>query len=235
MTSKSAPMTDTAVTALLDAYDEQTNATPLGHEMPTRGASTYNWRRSIVGELRALAVTLAAAPKPQGDDLEPVADDLVERLRAHEGIGAAMAPTHGTGRYVCAIMDEAASALQSLKAERDAALEAEDEAKDCFWAIYPEWMEFTGGGISTEAARTKLAAENATLKREIAGLREALTPSGDTKAAYIGEFSFTVDFTNEDGEDTYMRVDVPWITVKEIMAAILDRATQGAAALEAKP
>lgn len=32
-----------------------------------------------------------------------------------------------------------------------------------------------------------------------------------------------------------MRVDVPWTTVKEIMAAILDRATQGAAALEAKP
>lgn len=166
MTSKSAPMTDTAVTALLDAYDEQTNATPLGHEMPTRGASTYNWRRSIVGELRALAVTLAAAPKPQGDDLEPVADDLVERLRAHEGIGAAMAPTHGTGRYVCAIMDEAASALQSLKAERDAETKRADSNFANIATIQRHLDEAT---IRAEAAE----AENATLKREIAGLREA--------------------------------------------------------------
>jgi hypothetical protein len=57
-----------------------------------------------------------------------------------------------------------------------------------------------------------------------AAFSEALTPSGDTKAAYIGEFSFTVDFTDEDGEDTYMRVDVPWTTIKEIMVAIRTRA-----------
>ena len=39
-------MTTDRVTALLDAYDAETTSLPLGHEMPTRGASTYNWRRS---------------------------------------------------------------------------------------------------------------------------------------------------------------------------------------------
>lgn len=42
-----------AVSNVLDAYDAETRSLPLGHEMPTRGASTYNWRRSIVDELRA--------------------------------------------------------------------------------------------------------------------------------------------------------------------------------------
>lgn len=46
---------------------------------------------------------------------EPVSD-LVKRLRDHEGIGAAMAPSGGTARYVCAIMDEAASALTAAEA-----------------------------------------------------------------------------------------------------------------------
>lgn len=44
-----------------------------------------------------------------------------------------------------------------LTQERDEALEAENEAKDCFWAIYPDWVEMKGHGISTEAARTKLS------------------------------------------------------------------------------
>lgn len=58
----------------------------------------------------------------------------------------------------------------------------------------------------------KLEAEN---KR----LREALTPSGETKAAYIGEFHFYVSTFDED-----IRVAVPWTSIKEIMAAIKARA-----------
>jgi hypothetical protein len=62
------------------------------------------------------------------------------------------------------IDDEAATTLETLsselervKGERDQALEAEDEAKDCFWAIYPEWLELSGKpGITTEAAQTAL-------------------------------------------------------------------------------
>lgn len=51
----SAPQGVDPVAALLDAYDAETKLLPLGHEMPTRGASTYNWRRSIVDELRILS------------------------------------------------------------------------------------------------------------------------------------------------------------------------------------
>ena len=55
-------MTTDRVTALLDAYDAETTSLPLGHEMPTRGASTYNWRRSIVDELRALNAASPTSP-----------------------------------------------------------------------------------------------------------------------------------------------------------------------------
>jgi hypothetical protein len=50
--------------------------------------------------------------------------------------------------------------------------------------------------------------------------RKALTPSAETKAEYIGEFSFRVPL----GEDGYIEPAVPWTTIKEIMAAIRARA-----------
>ena len=56
-------------------------------------------------------------------------------------------------------------------------------------------------------------------------LVEALTPSGDTKAAYMGEFSFPVADTDEDGSEYTRKQYVPWDTIKQIMAAIVSRAT----------
>lgn len=61
---------------------------------------------------------------------------------------------------------------------------------------------------------------------EIAALTEALTPSGDTKAEYIGEFSFPVCHLDEDGEEVWHPTPVPWDTIKEIMAAISARAAR---------
>ncbi|WP_395543413.1 hypothetical protein [Neotabrizicola sp. sgz301269] len=55
-------------------------------------------------------------------------------------------------------------------------------------------------------------------------LVEALTPSGDTKAAYMGEFSFQSISTDEDGNEVAAKTYVPWTTIKEIMAAIRARA-----------
>ncbi|UYE95908.1 hypothetical protein KNLIENLN_00096 [Sinorhizobium phage NV1.1.1] len=55
-------------------------------------------------------------------------------------------------------------------------------------------------------------------------MREALTPSASTKAAYIGEFSFDVEDRDENGDECWRNVVVPWTTVKEIMAAISARA-----------
>jgi hypothetical protein len=66
------------------------------------------------------------------------------------------------------------------------------------------------------------------IQGENARLREALTPSEGTKAAYIGEFSFSesVGAYDEAGyivDHTETHI-VPWTTIKEIMAAIRRRA-----------
>lgn len=58
------------------------------------------------------------------------------------------------------------------------------------------------------------------------GLEKALTPSADTKAEYMGEFTIAVDrygIELDEPDDETARVDripVPWTTIKEIMAAI---------------
>jgi len=65
----------------------------------------------------------------------------------------------------------------------------------------------------------KLASSQAQIER----LKEALTPSADTKAAYIGEFSMGV-VLRAGGEEEHRRIDIPWTTIKEIMAAILAKA-----------
>ncbi|NGO63984.1 hypothetical protein G6N76_09885 [Rhizobium daejeonense] len=68
------------------------------------------------------------------------------------------------------------------------------------------------------------------LRGKIDRLQEAMTPSGATKAAYIGEFSFDIEDRDEDGEECLRNVVVPWTTVKEIMAAIRSRAEMKEAA-----
>lgn len=64
-------------------------------------------------------------------------------------------------------------------------------------------------------------------KQQVAAFEEALTPSGATKAAYIGEFHFNFRWTDEEGDEQSDKVDVPWTAVKEIMAAIARRAQAG--------
>lgn len=76
-----------------------------------------------------------------------------------------------------------------------------------------------------EDALTAAIARAEKAEAEVERLREALTPSGDTKAAYIGEFSYREEIF--DGEtETYLTVCrvVPWTTIKEIMGAISARA-----------
>jgi hypothetical protein len=77
------------------------------------------------------------------------------------------------------------------------------------------------------AGNVELLREGATqlsaMAEERDRLREALTPSGATKHAYIGEFSWTEDL-DYDGACQGRKLTVPWTTTKEIMAAILKRA-----------
>lgn len=58
------------------------------------------------------------------------------------------------------------------------------------------------------------------LERRCERLREALTPSAETKAAYMGEFSWTEWLPDENGTEQGHEMLVPWTTIKEIMAAI---------------
>jgi hypothetical protein len=65
------------------------------------------------------------------------------------------------------------------------------------------------------------------LRAEVARLREALEPSGSTKAAYHGEFVFDLfRGISNAGIDQYEKVYVPWGTVKQIMKTIAARAAQ---------
>lgn len=74
-------------------------------------------------------------------------------------------------RYIDIATKEATEA-EGLRAERDAALAAEDAAKDCFWAIYPDWAEMKGHGLTTEAAKSMLAERVSTLTRQLEEARE---------------------------------------------------------------
>jgi hypothetical protein len=73
--------------------------------------------------------------------------------------------------------------------------------------------------VVTAATLRALAAENAALRADNDRLRGAITPSGDTKAAYMGEI-----------KDPETKRYVSWTAIKMIMAMIAARA-----ALDAKP
>lgn len=50
----SAPVAAPALSSVLDEYERQTKALPCQHEIPERGCSTYNWRMSVIRDLRAM-------------------------------------------------------------------------------------------------------------------------------------------------------------------------------------
>lgn len=104
----------------------------------------------------------------QSDDM-----GLVKRLRDHEGLGAALAHDRGqTGRYISAVMDEAAAAIERLVAERD---EAESVQK----RMAKDWLDFCeamGVRFDThEAVAYSLGAEWSKLEAQRDKLKEALT------------------------------------------------------------
>ncbi len=63
----------------------------------------------------------------------------------------------------------------------------------------------------------RVQTENVRLRNELHSLREALTPSAETKGVYIGEF--TTWGCDECGD-----VTIEWTATKEIMRAIRDEA-----------
>ncbi|GAQ23982.1 hypothetical protein DEIGR_400115 [Deinococcus grandis] len=77
---------------------------------------------------------------------------------------------------------------------------------------------------AVQGAYITLTRDLAAAQAQLAAQTEALTPSGDTKGAYMGEFQFEMRGVDEEGEETDIRIDTPWDTIKQIMAAIRSRA-----------
>lgn len=124
-------------------------------------------------------------------------------------------------------LSEASTALASMKREVERLTSERDAARSAVDAFSDICVEL---GVERDNEAGLVAASD--LKARIQVLEEALKPSGETKAAYIGEFSFTVTGfeLDDDGEpfEAQQTVTVPWTTVKEIMAAISDRAASQA-------
>jgi len=133
-----------------------------------------------------------------------VTDDLVKRLRD----------------YTCDCFSGNSKHMTWQAADRIEALEAKNRLLEQSQAAHA----LAGLGVDVVAAYNS--------ETRIEALEAALTPSSDTKAAYHGEFSFLITVRVEDEEtsepiDVKRKVMVPWNTIKEIMAAIRDRAALG--------
>lgn len=128
------------------------------------------------------------------------------------------------------VADLALTAAQAENTRLRAALALSDQP--CAYCSLPadEWAKCESGfpgcargddamGCPELGARMELSAAHASAER----MRVALTPSAETKAAYIGEFRFSEPYTDEDGDEQEMTITVPWTTIKDIMAAILAR------------
>ena len=76
----------------------------------------------------------------------------------------------------------------------------------------------------SEALCNDLRAKLSEYEQRVKALEEALTPSAETKFAYMGEFEFPVLYVDENGDEVTYEEAVPWVTIKEIMKAIKQRA-----------
>jgi hypothetical protein len=65
-----------------------------------------------------------------------------------------------------------------------------------------------------------LVASHESLEERVKVLEARLTPSLETKAALMGKFSILFPGVDDDGEEHMRQINVPWTTIKEIMAAI---------------
>lgn len=63
----------------------------------------------------------------------------------------------------------------------------------------------------------------------------ALSPSAETKAAYMGGFQFRFPAHDADGVERMFTPNIPWIAIKEIMAAIATHATVATASKPDRP
>jgi hypothetical protein len=78
--------------------------------------------------------------------------------------------------------------------------------------------------VEADITIKQLLADNEQLSAALCRLQEALTPSIDTKSAYVGTFVYSVDGFDDDGNACSDEVCVPWHAIKDIMKVIRERA-----------
>lgn len=167
----------------------------------------------------------AASPAPS---LPEDAERVVERLRAPGTWARHSDSLVASSAAETLIRDdapfEAASLIQSLSSQLAEARAKRDYHLRSAGNHFAQSCEYADRALTAEADRDRLAAENERL-------REALTPSGETKAAYIGEFYERIEIANPEFDDDDLAPEtimhpfmVSWTTIKEIMAAISARA-----------
>lgn len=158
-------------------------------------------------------------PQPEAKDARELA--AMGQLRHELGMAGIFAPEHPARiayeeieSRLAARGQEGAEPVESLRriisqqtAEHDALVK---NMHDLIDAADARANEYLARAVKAES--------------EAKALREALTASEETKAAYISEFHFNITETREeDGEEFPRDVTVPWTTIKEIMAVILAR------------
>lgn len=185
------------------------------------GESMYGHHRLNVSTTLIDSVTFARLTCPCGfSSPERCAGDpdkaIQEAIEAHNtGMRRPIPSERGDYRDIVAKTDPEAQLLEALDVIRSKDSDENGEGDRQSW-------NFVHGRVSNALHALHAAPVGGGMTE---ALIEALTPSAETKAAYMGEFELTVKIhDNEDGEEEVQSITVPWTTIKKIMAAIRGRA-----------
>jgi hypothetical protein len=148
------------------------------------------------------------------EDRDAAADRLISPLISDW----ADHPAHQTATAIRAGKMDGHAWVQAFAAHRTATRANEDEEKDeLILALKARDM---GWSLQIEEERERATKAEA----EVVRLREALTPSGDTKAAYIGEIKERIMQVDEFGDERWINHTISWDATKATMKMITDRA-----------
>ena len=107
---------------------------------------------------------------------------VIEQLRYRVNNPSAWADFDQGASDLCSqsadLLSSLSARIAELERERDEALQAEDLAKDAFWAIYPYWVE-RNGRLLVEAAKTMLVKRAEAAEAKLAKAVEALKWYGE--------------------------------------------------------
>lgn len=176
----------------------------------------------VRAELRKIAARHKTSPNA-GQIAAKLLDAIVDDPT--HGLFLRMSLTPEDVKEAASILHQQDERIEALMRERTSLIDTKREQID---------------RLNRQCSETLLAATEADaltigrLTARVKVLEEALTPSGDTKAAYSGEFHERIEIGNpmyegnedDEPETIIQSVPVSWTTIKEIMAAIRARATE---------